>query len=144
LSISTLTITQIQPRYAKQPLKDYALIATIIAQAMNNGNLNMSEIANIPYASLQDTLQSRIRLSTLKTANDLISHGISTMSIFPFYSFDLEVLYGGVDGQKFEVGSLTLKARRSKKYFGKGKGVVACTLLANHIPLQTELIGPNE
>jgi hypothetical protein len=66
------------------------------------------------------------------------------MSIYPFYSFDLEVLYGGVDGQKFEVGSPTLKARRSKKYFGKGKGVVAYTLLANHIPLQTELIGANE
>ena len=58
------------------------------------------------------------------------------------YSFDLEVLYGGVDGQKFEVGSLTLKARRSKKYFGKGKGVVAYTLLANHIHCKTELIRP--
>ena len=32
----------------------------------------------------------------------------------------------------------------SKKYFGKGKGVVAYTLLANHIPLQVELIGANE
>lgn len=69
----TSAFTHIQPRYAKQPLKEYALIATIIAQAMNNGNLNMSEIANIPYASLQDTLQSRIRLSTLKTANDFQS-----------------------------------------------------------------------
>lgn len=111
---------------------------------MNNGNLNMAEISNIPYAALQDILQSRVRLATLKVANDLISHDISKMSIFPLYSFDLEVLYGGVDGQKFEVGSPTLKARRSKKYFGKGKGIVAYTLLANHIPLQTELIGANE
>jgi hypothetical protein len=80
----TSAFTHIQPRYAKQPIKEAALIATIIAQAMNNGNLNMSEIANIPYASLQDTLQSRIRLATLKAANDLISHGISKMSIILF------------------------------------------------------------
>lgn len=66
------------------------------------------------------------------------------MSIFPSYSFDLEVLYGGVDGQKFEAETPTIKTRYSKKYFRKGKGIVAYTLLANHIPLQTELIGANE
>lgn len=136
--------THVQPRYAKHPAKEDHLIATIIAQAMNNGNLNMSDISNIPYASLQDTLQSRVRLATLKAANDLISNDIARMSIFPFYSFDLKVLYSGVDGQKFEAETPTLKTRYSKKYFRKGKGIVAYTLLANHIPLQTELIGANE
>jgi len=136
--------THIQPRYAKQNAKEDHLIAAIIAQAMNNGNLDMSEIANIPYATLQDTLQSRIRLATLKAANDMISNAISQMSIFPFYSFDLELLYGGVDGQKFEAATPTIKTRYSKKYFRQGKGVVGYTLLANHIPLQTELIGANE
>ena len=66
------------------------------------------------------------------------------MSIFPSYSFDLEILYGGVDGQKFEAETPTIKTRYSKKYFRKGKGIVAYILLANHIPLQTELIGANE
>ena len=37
-----------------------------------------------------------------------------------------------------------IKARYSRKYFGKGMGVVAYTLLANHVPLETELIGANE
>ena len=136
--------THVQPRYSKQPAKEDCLIATIIAQAMNNGNLNMAEISKIPYAALQDTLQSRVRLATLKAANDLISNDIAKMSIFPFYSFDLEVLYGGVDGQKFEAETPTIKTRYSKKYFRKGKGVVAYTLLSNHVPLQTELIGANE
>lgn len=136
--------THVQPRYAKQQAKSDYLMATILAQGMNNGNLNMSKISNIPYAALQDTLQSRIRLVTLKTANDLISNGIAQMSIFPFYSFDLEVLYGGVDGQKFEAQTPTIKTRYSKKYFRKGKGIVAYTLLANHVPLQSELIGANE
>jgi TnpA family transposase len=137
-------LTHIQPRYSKQPAKVDCLIGTIIAQAMNNGNLNMADISDIPYALLQDTLQSRIRLATLKAANDLISNDIAKMPIFKFYSFDLEVLYGGVDGQKFSAETPTIKSRSSKKYFGKGKGIVAYTLLANHIPLQVELIGAND
>ena len=58
-------LTHIQPRYSKQIAKEDCLIATIIAEAMNNGNLNMSNISNIPYAALQHTLQSRIRLLSL-------------------------------------------------------------------------------
>ncbi len=110
----------------------------------DNGNLNMADISDIPYTVLHETLQSRIRLATLKNASDLISNDISKMPIFPFYSFDLELLYGGVDGQKLEAETPTLKTRYSKKYFRKGKGVVAYTLLANHVPLQVELIGANE
>ena len=115
-----------------------------MAQAMNNGNLNMADISKIPYTILQDTLHSRVRLSTLKAANDIISNSITRLSIFPLYSFDFEMIYGGVDGQKFEAQTPTLKTRYSKKYFRKGKGLVAYTLLTNHIPLQTELIGANE
>jgi TnpA family transposase len=136
--------THIQPRYAKQHVDENCLNAVIIAQAFNNGNLNMSEISDIPYDSLLNIYQSRVRLQTLKKANDLIGDDIAKMPIFPYYSLDMAILYGGVDGQKFEVARPTLKARRSKKYFKKGKGVVAYTLLVNHIPLQTELIGAHE
>lgn len=136
--------TLLQPRYAKLLEDENTLNAVIIAQALNNGNLNMAEISDIPYSSLLDVYQSRVRLQTLKRANDLIGDDIAKMPIFPDYSLDMAILYGGVDGQKFEVATPTLKARRSKKYFKKGKGVVAYTLLVNHIPLQTELIGAHE
>ncbi|WP_416209929.1 Tn3 family transposase [Legionella sp. PATHC035] len=136
--------TLIQPRYVKLLADENTLNAVIIAQALNNGNLNMAEISDIPYASLLDVYQSRVRLQTLKKANDMIGDDIAQMPIFPDYSLDIAILYGGVDGQKFEVARPTLKARRSKKYFKKGKGVVAYTLLVNHIPLQTELIGAHE
>ncbi|SPX62074.1 Transposase Tn3 family protein [Legionella feeleii] len=121
-----------------------SLNAVIIAQAFNNGNLNMAEISDIPYDRLLDIYQSRMRLQTLKRANDIIGDDIAQMPIFPYYSLDMAILYGGVDGQKYEVEKPTLKARRSKKYFKRGKGVVAYTLLVNHIPLQTELIGAHE
>ena len=136
--------THIQPRYSKVPVNEEHLIGTIIAQAMNSGNFNMAEISDIPYVSLQETLQSRLRLSTLKAACDFLTSDISKMSIFPLYSFDPLLLYGGVDGQKLEVETSTLRARYSKKYYRKGKGLVAYTLLANHVPLQTQLIGANE
>ncbi len=37
-----------------------------------------------------------------------------------------------------------MKAHYSCKYFGRGKGVVAYTLLCNHVPLQDWLIGAHE
>ena len=136
--------TLLQPRYDKLLADENTLNAVIIAQAMNNGNLNMAEISDIPYDNLLEVYQSRVRLQTLKKANDLVGDNIAKMRIFPDYSLDMTILYGGVDGQKYEVARPTLKARRSKKYFKKGKGVVAYTLLVNHIPLQTELIGAHE
>jgi len=49
-----------------------------------------------------------------------------------------------VDGQKFWSTTPTAKARHSRKYYGKGRGVVAYTMLTNHVPIQCELIGANE
>jgi len=53
----------------------------------------------------------------------------------------MAILIASLYGQKFKVETPTIKARRSKKYFRKGKGLVTYTMLANHIPLQVELIG---
>lgn len=136
--------THIQPRYIKSDANLDHLIAAILAQAMNNGNLNMADIANIPYNALQDMYLSRIRLPTLIAANDMISNDIAQMSIFPQYSFEFGMLHGAVDGQKFTMATPTIKARHGKKYYGKGRGVVAYSLLCNHVPLQTYLLGSND
>ncbi|MFI4954569.1 MAG: Tn3 family transposase [Gammaproteobacteria bacterium] len=137
-------LTPIQPRRAQPSTDKKSNIAVIIAQALNHGNAKMAEICDIPYHMLQETYQSRIRLATLKKSNEKICNGIAKMPIFPHYSMDLDLLYSSVDGQKYEVERPTIKARNSKKYFKKGKGVAAYTLLANHISLQTELIGTHE
>ena len=60
-----------------------SLNAVIIAQAFNSGNLNMAEISDIPYDNLLDIYQSRVRLQTLKKANDIIGDDIAQMPIFP-------------------------------------------------------------
>ena len=134
-------LTPLQPRYAKKIADDDSLMAAILAQALNLGNHAMARTSDIPYHVLDETHKQYLRLSTLKAANDRISNAIAQLPIFPYYTFDLEVLYGAVDGQKFESATPTAMARYSKKYFGTGRGVVAYTFLANHLALQSELIG---
>lgn len=137
-------LTPLQPRYAKKIADEDSLMAVIIARALGLGNLNMAETSDIPYHVLEETDRQCMRLPTLRDGCDRISNFIAGLDIFPLYSFDPEILYGSVDGQKFASAEPTIKARYSRKYFGTGRGVVAYTLLANHVPLETELIGANE
>ena len=102
-------LTPLQPRYAKKVADDDILMAAIMAQAINLGNHGMSETSDIPYHSLEAAHQQYLRLSTLKSANDRISNFIAGLAIFPHYSLDLEVLYGSVDGQKFESADPTTR-----------------------------------
>ena len=137
-------LTPLQPRYAKNVADADSLMAVIIAQAMNHGNQVMARTSDIPYHVLETTYQKYLRQASLQAANDRISNAIAALPIFPHYSFDLDTLYGAVDGQKFGVERPTVKARASRKYFGRGKGVVAYTLLCNHVPLNGYLIGAHE
>ncbi len=137
-------LTPLQPRYAKKVADADSLMAVIIAQAMNHGNLVMARTSDIPYHVLEATYQQYLRQASLQAANDRVSNAIAALPIFPSYSFDLDALYGAVDGQKFGVERPTVKARSSRKYFGRGKGVVAYTLLCNHVPLNGYLIGAHE
>lgn len=137
-------MTPLQPRYAKKVADADSLMAVIIAQAMNHGNFKMAETCDIPYHVLEASHQQHLRPATLIEASDILSNFIANLPIFPYYSIDMDVLYGSVDGQKFAAASATLKARHSRKYFGKDRGVVAYTLLANHVALQTQLLGANQ
>jgi hypothetical protein len=107
-------LTPLQPRYAKQVADSDSLMAVIIAQAMNHGTLVMARTSDIPYHVLEATYQQYLRQASLQAANDRISHGIAGLPIFPHYAFDLEALYGSVDGQKFGVARPTVKARHSR------------------------------
>jgi TnpA family transposase len=137
-------LTPLQPRYAKSEGDADSIMAVIIAQAMNYGNKVMAGTSDIPYHILETTYQQYLRQATLCEANDRISNAIAELPIFPYYSFDIDELYAAVDGQKLEAKRPTIKARHSRKYFGRGKGIVAYTLLCNHIPINGYLIGAHE
>jgi TnpA family transposase len=137
-------LTPLQPRYAKKLADEAELMAVIMARAMGFGTFGMSQACDIPYHVLEATDRQHIRPATLRDSCDRISNFIAGLSIFPLYAIDSEILYGAVDGQKFLTATPTIKARYSSKYFGTGTGVVAYSLLASHVPLETMLIGANE
>ena len=137
-------LTPLQPRHARKIAGEDSLTAAILARAIGRGDGGMAETCDIPYHVLSETARQHIRLATLREACDRISDFIAALPIFPLYSFDPGLLFGAVDGQKFASAEPTIKARHSRKYFGRGRGVVAYTLLANHVPLNAELIGANE
>ena len=137
-------LTPLQPLYIKQKVDFNNLIAVMISQATNIGNHKMAQTSDCAYHILESTYKQYMRLVTLKKANSIIANHIAHLSIFPHYTFDLNVLYGAVDGQKFEALTPTTKARYSRKYFKKGRGVVAYTMLSNYVPINSDVIGAHE
>lgn len=65
------------------------------------------------------------------------------MPIFQQYHIG-NVIHSRSDGQKFETALHTINARYLPKYFGLMKGIVAYTLVANHIPVSARITGANE
>ena len=68
---------------------------------------------------------------------------MAALPLFRHYDID-GVIHSSSDGQKFETEHPTVKAQHSPKYFGLGKGVVAATLIANHVPVHAELISAHD
>lgn len=130
-------------RYRKSAPSKPAIIASLMAYATNIGLGRMADICNLSYQELSTTAGSHIRLETLKEANDRLANATARLSIFRQFDID-EAVHSSSDGQKFEAAIPTINARHSAKYFGLNKGVVAYTLLANHVPLNARIIGANE
>jgi TnpA family transposase len=130
-------------RYRKTSPSKPAIIASLMAYATNIGLGRMADISNLTYQELSTTAGNFIRLETLKEANDRIANATARLPIFRHFDID-EAVHSSSDGQKFEAAIPTINARHSAKYFGLKKGVVAYTLLANHVPLNARIIGANE
>jgi len=130
-------------RYVKTDIDERAIFASLLAWGTNTGLGRMGQISDIDYNLLASTSDNFIRLETLREANDMVTNAISKQPIFHEYDIN-NVVHSSSDGQKFEAGLSTINARYSPKYFGLKKGVVAYTLVANHIPVNARIIGANE
>ena len=130
-------------RYVKQPVDHRTLIACLLAWGTNTGLNKMGEISDISAATLLATSENYIRLETLRAANDQVSNALAALPIFRHYDLDGHV-HSSSDGQKFETRISTINARYSPKYFGLKKGVVAYSMVANHVPVNAQIIGANE
>ena len=130
-------------RFTRQPLDQQALFASLLAWGTNLGLGKMSECSDMDYQRLTTTSDNRIRLETLREANDRISNHTAKLPVFRHYHLD-EQVHSSSDGQKFETQIDTVNARHSPKYFGLKKGIVSYSLVANHIPINAQVIGANE
>jgi TnpA family transposase len=128
----------------KTPANKEDLIACILANGTNYGLYKMANISDRSMGRLRSVDDSYIRYQTLTQSNDKVSNAIATLPIFAYYHVDDNQLFSSIDGQKFECRINTFKARYSSKYFSKGKGVSALTLVSNHVPVSTQVIGANE
>jgi TnpA family transposase len=130
-------------RYRKSGLDRRTLTACLIAWGSNMGLGKMGEISDIGFDTLASTSQNFIRLETLRAANDLVSNEIADLPLFQAFNIGDKV-HSSSDGQRFESQLDTFNARYSYRYFGKRKGVVAYTVVANHVPINAFVIGADE
>jgi TnpA family transposase len=133
----------VQPRFTKQKRDDASLIAALIAWGTNMGIGRMGNISDIRFNTLSGISDNYLRLETLHAANDVLSDATAALPIFRLYDIG-DTVHSSSDGQKFETRIHTINARHSSKYFGLSKGVVAYTLVANHVPLNAQVIGAHE
>lgn len=130
-------------RYSHQAQDARVLRACLIAWGANLGLHRMGESSDISTRSLIRASENYLRLETVRAANTRIIDAMAALPLFRHYDID-GVVHSSSDGQKFEADRPTVKAQYSPKYFGKGKGVVAATLVANHVPLHAELISAHD
>jgi TnpA family transposase len=119
------------------------LIACLLAWGTKTGLNKMGEISDISAATLLTTSEHYLRLETLRAANDQVSNALAALPIFRYDDLDGQ-LHSSSDGQKFATRLSTIHARHSPKYFGLKKGGVAYTMVANHVPVNAQIIGANE
>ncbi|GAC1523588.1 MAG: hypothetical protein NVS2B16_31870 [Chloroflexota bacterium] len=130
-------------RYTKQTVDDRAIIACLIAWGTNMGLGRMGDISDLSFTTLSQSSEHFLRPETLKAANDWISNATAALPIFRAYDLGA-VVHSSSDGQKFETSLPIFNARESPKYFGLHKGIVAYSLIANHVPVNARIIGAHE
>jgi hypothetical protein len=119
------------------------ILACVVAFGTNMGLGKMAEVSGLSHASLITTARSFLRPETLHTANDAISNATSALPAFKLFNIRDEP-HSSSDGQRFETQINTFNSRYSPKYFGWDKGVSACTVVANHVPINAKIIGTHE
>lgn len=135
--------THVLDRYVKHDLDPRKVLACVVAMGTNMGLAKMAEVSGMSYASLATTAKNFLRPETLRAANDAVSNAVAALPVFHLYDIRDE-LHSSSDGQRIETQIDTFNARHSPKYFGLDKGVSACTVVANHVPINGRIIGTHE
>ena len=136
--------THIKPRYSKTQADEESIHACITAEATGYGIYQMADISDISYHKLLSTYKNFIRLENLKKVNDVLSNGISELTMFKQWNLMDDKLFSSLDGKKITARRKNIMARFSSKYFGLCSGLVSYSMIANHVCVNSKIIGANE
>lgn len=114
-----------------------------MAWGTNTGIGKMGKISDQTADTLQTASDNFVRPETLHEANQKIVDEIAKFELLQEFNIN-GLVHSSRDGQKFETRFQTINSRYSPKYFGLKKGIVAYSLVANHIPINAKIIGANE
>jgi TnpA family transposase len=137
------SFTHVLDRYVKHEPDPREILAGVVAMGTNMGMRKMAEVSGLSHPSLLTTARNYLRLETLRAANDTIINAVAALPVFHLYDIQ-NVIHSSSDGQRIETQIDTINARYSSKYFGLKKGVSAYTMVANHMPINSKIIGANE
>ncbi|MFT5084696.1 MAG: hypothetical protein ACI9Y1_002752, partial [Lentisphaeria bacterium] len=134
----------IAPGKEKKVLAKQVLLGCIMGHGTNYGIHTFASVCDCSAYALRSVNESYIHHENLQSASDSIANRMTALPIFEHYTIDKQAPFSSIDGQKFECRINTFKVRFSSKYFRKGKGVSAMSLVCNHVPINAIVIGANE
>ncbi|HEY1015756.1 MAG TPA: Tn3 family transposase, partial [Herpetosiphonaceae bacterium] len=130
-------------RYARQRPDDRVIHACLIAWGTNVGLHRMGEMSDIATGALIRASGNYVRLETLRAATTIIVNAIAAKPLFQAYTID-GVVHSSSDGQKFATIIDTPRSQHAARYFATGKGVVAHTVVTNHLPIITGMLSAHD
>ena len=138
------SFTHILNKGSKSKAQPDYLKAYFVAQGTSIGNKRIAESSDVSLENLKNIAGKFIRIDSMIDASDQIINKTAQLPIFNNYNLSDYGIHASLDGQKLETRYQTVQSRYSTKYFGYGKGVVSYSLIANHLPVNTKIIGANE
>ncbi len=129
-------------RLRKAAIDLNTIIACIVANGTRYGTHQMATLCGLTYDDLREAEKNYLRGETVHRANDLVSNAIAKLDIFKYYNIQEDLLHASYDGQRLESRFNTLSTHFSSKYFGRGKGLSAVSLIANHVPVNADIMKP--
>tara|TARA_R110002167_G_scaffold214705_1_gene419482 strand:+ start:1380 stop:3755 length:2376 start_codon:yes stop_codon:yes gene_type:complete len=137
------SFTHILNKGSKSTAQPEHLKAYFVSQGASIGNKRMAESSDVSLDNLNNVAGKFVRTNTLVDAANQIINKTAQLPIFNYYNLSDYGVHASLDGQKIETKYQTILSRYSTKYFGYGKGVVSYSLIANHLPVNTKIIGAN-
>ena len=134
----------LKDRYTKIREPDPMLLTgCTLADGFGFGTKNMAKMSNVNYNTLRTIDENFMFAENLCNINDSVSNYIHAQAVSRTWDLLDEQIIGDADGQKYGTRHHTLQSRYSAKYFGTYKGISVYMLVANHIPINAKIIGPN-